>query len=75
MNNGILLVDKHQGVSSNYIVQFIKKKFSLDKIGHFGTLDPQATGLLVLGLNKATKLSKFWDSSNVSQDKSSFVCR
>ncbi len=60
MNNGILLVDKHQGVSSNYIVQFIKKKFSLDKIGHFGTLDPQATGLLVLGLNKATKLSKFF---------------
>ena len=53
---GILLVDKPAGLTSAKVVAKIKKKFSLKKVGHAGTLDPAATGLLVLLCGKATKL-------------------
>ncbi len=58
--NGILLVYKALGLTSHDVVNFIRKKFDLPKVGHAGTLDPAAEGLLVLLIGKATKLfSKF----------------
>jgi len=53
---GILLVDKPKGLTSHDVVDFIRKKFKIKKVGHGGTLDPEATGVLVILLGKATKL-------------------
>jgi tRNA pseudouridine55 synthase len=57
--NGVLLVDKPSGVSSNYVVQGIKRMFKAAKAGHTGALDPLATGLLPVCLGEATKFSQF----------------
>ena len=57
--DGIVLLDKPSMMSSNQAIQKIKKEFSLNKIGHTGTLDPLATGLLPLCLGKATKIARF----------------
>ena len=57
--SGFLLVDKPSGITSSKLVQVIKKTFSLNKIGHTGTLDPLATGLMVLCVGQATKFSQF----------------
>lgn len=59
-NNGILLVDKPAGISSAAAVARLKKAHRLDKLGHGGTLDPFATGLLVLLVGEATKISRFF---------------
>ena len=59
MCSGFLLVDKPSGITSSKLVQVIKKTFSLNKIGHTGTLDPLATGLMVLCVGQATKFSQF----------------
>lgn len=56
--DGILLVDKPSGITSHDIVDAIRKKFAFKKVGHAGTLDPMATGLLVVLIGKATKKSK-----------------
>lgn len=53
---GFLNVYKGSGVTSNYVVQKIKKKFHIDKIGHLGTLDPMATGVLPIAIGKATRM-------------------
>ncbi len=53
--NGWLLVNKPTGISSAEVVRLIKKKMSPTKIGHAGTLDPDATGLIPLALGEATK--------------------
>ncbi|WP_292993601.1 tRNA pseudouridine(55) synthase TruB [Nitrosomonas sp.] len=55
--NGVLLLDKPYGISSNKAVQIVKRVFSAAKCGHTGTLDPMATGLLPLCLGEATKFS------------------
>ena len=55
--DGILLVDKPQDWTSHDVVNFIRGRYRLAKVGHGGTLDPMATGLLVLLLGKCTKLS------------------
>ena len=57
--DGILLVDKPAGPTSHDIVHAVRKQFAIRKVGHGGTLDPQATGLLVLLLGKGTKLSSY----------------
>ena len=56
MNSGILLIDKPIGYSSNQVLLKVKKKLSLKKVGHLGTLDPFADGLLILGIGKGTCL-------------------
>jgi tRNA pseudouridine55 synthase len=56
--DGALLVDKPAGPTSHDIVDVVRRQFGLHKVGHCGTLDPQATGLLVLVLGQATKLSE-----------------
>lgn len=64
--DGVLLVDKPSGPTSHDIVDCIRRKFGFDKVGHGGTLDPQATGVLVLLLGKGTKLSdKFMGADKV----------
>ncbi len=57
MKEGILVVDKPVGMTSHDVVSRIRKRFDMRKVGHAGTLDPLATGVLVLLLGKATKLS------------------
>ncbi|HTL46918.1 MAG TPA: tRNA pseudouridine(55) synthase TruB [Verrucomicrobiae bacterium] len=55
--NGIILVDKPRDWTSHDVCAFIRKRFHVKKVGHAGTLDPLATGLLVILLGKATKQS------------------
>lgn len=61
--SGILLVDKAEGVTSRQIDNAIQKAFKTRKVGHLGTLDPFATGLLLVAVNKATKYLPFLDDS------------
>ncbi len=56
MNSGILLVDKPHGITSHDVVARARRLAGTRKIGHAGTLDPMATGLLVLGVESATRL-------------------
>lgn len=58
--NGILLVNKPEGMSSAGLVARVKRLSGAKKAGHAGTLDPFADGLMVLCLNKATRLSRFF---------------
>lgn len=57
--HGIFLLDKSQGVSSNDIMQKVKRLFQANKAGHTGALDPLATGMLPICLGEATKFSQF----------------
>ena len=57
--NGFFLVDKPKAKTSSNVVLNIKKRLNLKKCGHNGTLDPNTTGLMVVGCNEATKLMKF----------------
>jgi tRNA pseudouridine55 synthase len=54
--DGILVVDKPMDWTSHDVVNCVKRRFNLNKVGHCGTLDPIATGLLVILMGKATKL-------------------
>ena len=68
--DGFLLLDKEKGISSNQLVQKVKKLLSLKKVGHLGTLDPMATGLMILAINRATKFSSYFLESDKSYDAS-----
>ena len=57
--DGILLINKEQGFTSQDVVSNVKKILNLKKAGHAGTLDPMATGLVVVLLEEATKLSPY----------------
>ncbi len=63
--SGILIVDKPKGMTSHDVVALVRRHFRIKKVGHAGTLDPNATGVLVLLLGKATKLSETF----LNQDK------
>ncbi|RWZ55351.1 tRNA pseudouridine(55) synthase TruB [Labedella populi] len=56
MPNGILLVDKPDGMTSHGVVSRVRRLAGTKKVGHAGTLDPMATGLLILGLGPSTRL-------------------
>lgn len=62
--SGILLVDKPEGMSSAAAISKIKRKWGWDKIGHGGTLDPFASGVLVVLVGEATKISRFFLGGN-----------
>ena len=62
--DGILLVDKPAGPTSHDVVDKIRRHFSLRKVGHGGTLDPAATGLLIILLGRGTRLSERFMSSD-----------
>ncbi|MDO5033936.1 MAG: tRNA pseudouridine(55) synthase TruB [Actinomycetaceae bacterium] len=57
--DGILVVDKPAGVTSHDVVSAIRRLAATRKVGHAGTLDPMATGVLVIGIGKATRLLTF----------------
>ncbi len=59
MKDGLLLVDKHEGCTSHDIVASARRILRQKKIGHCGTLDPAATGLLLLTVGRATRLTRF----------------
>lgn len=58
--NGLVVLDKPAGISSFLAVKLVKKALQCKKAGHMGTLDPLATGLLVIGINKGTKLFDYY---------------
>ncbi len=58
--NGMLLIDKPAGMSSAQVVSRIKRIVGAKKVGHTGTLDPFATGLMICGINSGTRLSRFF---------------
>jgi len=61
---GILLVDKPKGITSHDVVSKMRRIFHMKKVGHAGTLDPMATGLLLMLIGKATKASQYLMSLN-----------
>lgn len=65
MHSGILLVDKPQSITSHDVVARTRKLAGTRRVGHAGTLDPMATGLLILGINSSTRLLTYL----VGQDK------
>lgn len=66
MMNGIFLIDKPAGMTSHDVVYKIRKKFHIKKVGHTGTLDPFATGLLIVLVGKATKLAFLFEDLDKS---------
>lgn len=58
-NSGILLVDKPTDMTSHDLVNIARKVFHTKKVGHNGTLDPDATGVMVLCINQATRLNEY----------------
>src|SRR4051795_10528117 len=56
--DGALLIDKPSGPTSHDVVDAIRRHFRIKKVGHCGTLDPNATGLLIIVLGRGTKLSE-----------------
>ncbi len=57
--NGVIVIDKPKGVTSHDVVASVKRKLGASKVGHLGTLDPNATGVLPLVINKSTKLATY----------------
>jgi tRNA pseudouridine55 synthase len=60
--DGLLLIDKPRVLTSHDIIKIVRKRLNIKKVGHAGTLDPLATGLLVVMLGKTTKLSNLLTS-------------
>lgn len=58
-NNGLLLIDKAQGLTSHDVVSRVRRILGEKRVGHAGTLDPMATGLLILGVGASTRLLRF----------------
>lgn len=61
-SNGLLLLDKPQGLTSHDVVARVRRILNERRVGHAGTLDPMATGLLVLGVGPSTRLLRFAQS-------------
>jgi tRNA pseudouridine55 synthase len=59
LQSGFLVIDKPEGMTSHDVVQAIRRRLGIRKVGHLGTLDPMATGVLPLALGKATRLAQF----------------
>lgn len=59
MKRGFLIIDKPTGMTSNQVVGEVKRATGVKKVGHAGTLDPMATGVLVLAIGKVTRLIRF----------------
>jgi len=62
--DGVLIVDKPPGITSHDVVDRIRRTFGIAKVGHGGTLDPQATGVLIMLLGRGTKLSDHFIGSD-----------
>ncbi len=63
MRSGLLLIDKPEGPSSAHVVHRVKMLLGAKKVGHLGTLDPFASGLLLIGVNEGTKIADIFLSA------------
>jgi tRNA pseudouridine55 synthase len=63
-HHGLLLIDKPTGVTSHDVVQKLRRRLGQREIGHTGTLDPMASGLLVIALGRATRLARFVEATD-----------
>jgi tRNA pseudouridine55 synthase len=61
--DGVLNIDKAAGMTSHDVVQAVRKRLNVAKVGHLGTLDPMATGVLPLSVGKATRIAQFIPNS------------
>jgi len=61
--SGILVIDKPEGMTSHDVVRRVRKLLATHRVGHLGTLDPMATGVLPLCIGKATRIGRFFASS------------
>ena len=61
--HGLLIIDKPEGITSHDVVQRVRKLLKTRRVGHLGTLDPMATGVLPLCIGKATRIGRFFASS------------
>ena len=57
--DGVIIINKQKDFTSHDVVNVIRKKLNTKKVGHTGTLDPNATGVLPILVGKATKISKY----------------
>lgn len=60
MSDGIILVDKPVGITSHDLVNLLRRRLGTKKIGHAGTLDPFASGLIISGVNKGTRILEYF---------------
>jgi tRNA pseudouridine55 synthase len=67
-DDGIVVVDKPSGITSHQVVAQVRKVSGTRKVGHAGTLDPMATGVLVIGLNRATRLLGYLQTADKSYE-------
>lgn len=67
-NDGFVIIDKPAGFTSHDVVAKLRKKFATKRVGHAGTLDPMATGVLVVGINNATKFLQY-----ITEGKKSYL--
>ena len=68
--NGVLLIDKATGMTSHDVVALVRRRLGIKKVGHCGTLDPLATGLLLIVIGRGTKISDLL----MSEDKEYAGC-
>ena len=62
--NGVLVIDKHAGPTSHDVVAVVRRAIGLTRVGHTGTLDPLATGVLPLVIGSATRLASFMSGAD-----------
>src|SRR6202789_1272608 len=73
--DGAILVDKPAGPTSHDVVDAIRRTFGIKKVGHCGTLDPNATSLLIIVLGRCTNLSeRLMGADKFYEGKTKFVC-
>ncbi len=61
--NGVIVIDKPEGMTSHDVVQYVRRVLQTSRVGHLGTLDPMATGVLPLCIGKATRIGQFFATS------------
>ena len=59
VSHGFVVIDKPAGITSHDVVAKLRRTLGTKRVGHAGTLDPMATGVLVLGINNATKFLQY----------------
>ena len=63
---GAVIINKPKGITSSNVVVKVKKILSCKRVGHLGTLDPMATGVLVVCINKATRLFDYYHITSIT---------